>query len=187
MLIALTLISTTAVVAFNHQSQSYQQRINSTTKQLEDQKAKQRTELEQKMHELQIQNDAKQKTIDDLNSQLQAKKASQNVLAKATTAAVSYFAPAAYADSPNDDKAFIYGKESGNVPCKINGGGINCAGDSILACGLGQALPCAKLLAVCPDLSNYTCQDNWFTNNYMIPRYGTWANARAFWLSHHWW
>lgn len=138
------------------------------------------------MHELQLQNDAKQKQIDDLNGQLQAKRASQNVIAKATSAVVSYIAPSAAASSPNDDKAFIYGKESGNSPCKINGGSINCAGSTYLACGLGQALPCSKLLAVCPDLSNYGCQDSFFTN-YMLGRYGSWSNAKAFWLAHSWW
>lgn len=29
-------------------------------------------------------------------------------------------------------------------------------------------------------------QDAWFTN-YMKSRYGTWVNAKAFWLSHNWW
>lgn len=139
------------------------------------------------MHELQLQNDAKQKLIDDLNTQLQAKKQSQNVIAQATRAVISYVAPTAYAADGNAAKAFIYEHESGNRPCVINGGAINCAGSSTLACGLGQALPCSKLLAVCPDLSDYGCQDNYFTNNYMIPRYGSWENARAFWLAHNWW
>jgi cell division protein FtsB len=174
-LIALTLISTTALVAFHHQSQSYQQRINQTTKQLEDEKAKQRTELEQKMHELQQQNDAKQKQIDDLNGQLQAKAASRNVLASATRAVVSYVAPTAYASSPNDDKAFIYARESGNNPGAVNA--------SSGACGLGQALPCSKMPC---SLSDYACQDQFFTN-YMLGRYGSWSAAKAFWLNHSWW
>jgi hypothetical protein len=72
--------------------------------------------------------------------------------------------------------------ESGNVPCKINGGSVNCSGHDYLACGLGQALPCQKLLVACPNLADYDCQDSWFTNSYMIPRYGSWANAKAFWL-----
>lgn len=66
--------------------------------------------------------------------------------------------------------------ESGNNPGSIN--------KSSGACGLGQALPCSKLPC---SLSDYACQDSWFTNNYMIPRYGTWANAKAFWLQNHWW
>lgn len=73
-------------------------------------------------------------------------------------------------------KEFIYLKESGNNPGAIN----KYSG----ACGIGQALPCSKLPC---SLSDYACQDYWFTNNYMIPRYGTWENARAFWLAHGWW
>lgn len=75
----------------------------------------------------------------------------------------------------SDDKAFIYQKESGNRPDAINA--------SSGACGLGQALPCSKMGC---SLSDYACQDAWFTN-YMLNRYGSWANARAFWESHRWW
>lgn len=78
-----------------------------------------------------------------------------------------------------DAKAFIYQHESGNSPCKINGGAIDCNYNGHLACGIGQALPCQKLTAVCL-LSDYNCQDQWFTN-YMKERYGTWAKAKEFW------
>lgn len=74
-----------------------------------------------------------------------------------------------------DAKAFIYQKESGNYPGAIN--------KSSGACGLGQALPCSKLPC---SLTDYACQDVWFTN-YMKQRYGSWENAKAFWLSHSWW
>lgn len=88
-------------------------------------------------------------------------------------------------ESEAEAKAFIYEHESGNVPCKINGGAIDCNYNGDRACGIGQALPCQKLTAVC-NLSDYACQDNWFTE-YMRSRYGTWVNAKAFWLSHRWW
>ena len=78
------------------------------------------------------------------------------------------------ADS-NSAKAFIYARESGNNPGAIN--------RSSGACGLGQALPCSKMPC---SLSDYACQDNFFTG-YMQSRYGSWENAQAFWLSHHWW
>lgn len=83
------------------------------------------------------------------------------------------------------DKAFIYEHESGNMPCKINGGRIDCSYNGPLACGLGQSLPCSKLTSVC-SLSDYACQDNWFTN-YMLERYGSWAKAAAFWRANAWW
>ena len=94
--------------------------------------------------------------------------------------------PTAVAPLPTSDaKAFIYSHESGNVACKINGGAIDCGYQGEKACGLGQALPCSKLRAVC-SLSDYACQDNFFTQ-YMQGRYGTWENAVAFWNSHQWW
>lgn len=86
----------------------------------------------------------------------------------------------------SDAKMFIYQHESDNVPCKINGGAIDCNYDkNELACGLGQALPCSKLTDVC-KLSDYACQDAFFTD-YMKGRYGTWENAKSFWVAHRWW
>lgn len=76
--------------------------------------------------------------------------------------------------APADPKAFIYFCESGNNPAAVNAGGCR---------GLGQACPGSKLPCSATD---YDCQDKWFTN-YMLSRYGTWENARAFWLSHQWW
>lgn len=98
---------------------------------------------------------------------------------------IQYSAPIQYTP-PGDAKSFIYNAESGNVACKINGGAIDCNYNGNRACGIGQALPCQKLTAFC-KLSDYACQDDWFTNSYMVPRYGTWENARAFWLANHWW
>lgn len=72
-------------------------------------------------------------------------------------------------------KMFIYMRESGNNPGAINA--------SSGACGLGQALPCSKMPC---SLSDYACQDRFFTG-YMQARYGTWENAKAFWLANHWW
>ena len=70
---------------------------------------------------------------------------------------------------------FIYMHESGNNPGSVN--------VSSGACGLGQALPCSKMPC---SLSDYACQDNFFTG-YMKARYGTWENAKSFWLAHRWW
>lgn len=79
------------------------------------------------------------------------------------------------ASDSSDAKMFIYLKESGNNPGAIN--------KSSGACGLGQALPCSKMPC---SLSDYACQDNFFTQ-YMLNRYGTWDNAKSFWLSRGWW
>ena len=77
--------------------------------------------------------------------------------------------------SEAEAKLWIYMHESGNKP-----GAINKASG---ACGLGQALPCSKMGC---GLADYACQDAWFTN-YMKSRYGSWLNAKAFWLAHSWW
>jgi hypothetical protein len=83
----------------------------------------------------------------------------------------------AYAGS-GDAKAFIYSKESG---------GRLIARNSIGCLGLGQACPGSKLINACPDWeTNYACQDAFFTN-YMLNRYGSWDNARSFWLANRWW
>jgi len=73
------------------------------------------------------------------------------------------------------DQQFIYQRESG---CRTNA--INASSG---ACGLGQALPCGKMGC---SLSDWNCQNNWFTG-YMRQRYGSWANARAFWERNLWW
>ena len=77
----------------------------------------------------------------------------------------------------NSAKLFIYNHESGNRTTARNAGGC---------LGLGQACPGSKLLAVCPDLNDYACQDAFFTN-YAVSRYGSWEGAKAFWDSHNWW
>jgi len=73
-------------------------------------------------------------------------------------------------------KLYIYQHESGNNPTRANSAGC---------LGLGQACPGSKLLAVCPTL-DYACEDAYFTN-YAVRRYGSWAGAYAFWISHRWW
>jgi hypothetical protein len=75
----------------------------------------------------------------------------------------------------SDAKSFIYSHESGNRTSAINA--------SSGACGLGQALPCSKMGC---SLSDYACQDAFFTN-YAMQRYGSWENAKAWWLVHSWW
>ena len=73
---------------------------------------------------------------------------------------------------------FIFAHESSNNPHAIN--------PSSGACGLGQALPCSKLLNACGSLDNVQCQIDWFTN-YAVSRYGSWQNAMQFWQANRWW
>lgn len=82
-------------------------------------------------------------------------------------------APSVATGSEAEAKMFIYMHESGNRPEAVNSTGCR---------GLGQACPGSKL----PCGADYACQDAWFTN-YMKSRYGTWVNAKAFWLANNWW
>ncbi|SDQ10706.1 Transglycosylase SLT domain-containing protein [Microbacterium sp. cf332] len=51
------------------------------------------------------------------------------------------------------------------------------------ACGLVQAYPCSKVPG-----SGYDPVDNLrWANGYAVGRYGSWAEAHAFWTSNHWW
>jgi hypothetical protein len=79
--------------------------------------------------------------------------------------------------STNAAKMYIYMHESGNNPLARNSTGC---------LGIGQACPGSKLLAVCPNLADYACQDAFFTR-YMTARYKTWENAYSFWLANRWW
>lgn len=72
---------------------------------------------------------------------------------------------------------FVISHESGWRPNALNASG--CA-------GLGQACPGSKLAAVCPNWQgDPICQMRFF-NGY-ASRYGGWAGAYNFWLSHHYW
>jgi len=127
-----------------------------------DEQQRQREDLEKQIKKLQ----------DDLQSK--ANRASQNALIAKVVPQAQAATNTAYSGS-GDAKSFIYAKESGNNPGAIN--------KTSGACGLGQALPCSKMPC---SLSDYACQDNFFTG-YMQSRYGTWDNAKSFWLAHGWW
>lgn len=70
---------------------------------------------------------------------------------------------------------FIASKESGWNP--------NATNSSSGACGVIQALPCSKVPG-----NGYDPVDNLrWANGYATARYGSWAQAYAFWTSNHWW
>ena len=140
-----------------------------------------KAKVEEQLKQLQIERDK-------LQADLQAKKEqkAKDLAVKAQQAAQATYKPqVAYASNCDSAKACIYQKESGNVPCKINGGAIDCGYTGSLACGIGQAWPCSKLRAVC-SLSDYSCQDAFFTN-YAVQRYGSWEKAWSFWQSNRYW
>jgi uncharacterized protein YabE (DUF348 family) len=72
---------------------------------------------------------------------------------------------------------YVISHESGWRPDALSRNG--CA-------GLGQACPASKLAAACPDWQNDpVCQLRYFSG--YASRYGGWAGAYTFWISHHYW
>jgi phage-related tail protein len=164
----------TAIMLVNQNTVRTEQKLNEQIKRLEHKtKAEQNAEVENL-----------KKQIQELDTKLQSKAAEKARLARieadrASLAqkVVNSAIPTAQASggSENEAKMFIYMRESGNNPNAVN----RTSG----ACGLAQALPCGKMNCA---LGDYACQDAWATS-YMQSRYGTWVNAKAFWLAHHWW
>lgn len=115
-----------------------------------------------------------------LEGELQAKIDAKNQLAQISNNVINTITltqTASAASGCGDDQYanFIYMKESG---CRLT------AQNSSGCLGIGQACPGSKLLAVCPNL-DYACQNTFFTN-YVVARYGSWANAYAEWLAKGW-
>ena len=129
-------------------------------------------------------NAEQQKQIEELTKQLQAKKAGQaRALAEASVSHVQpvvavsgtcadWMSAAGITDTYN--ATILLNKESHCNPRAVN--------PSSGACGLAQELPCGK--SGCA-LGDGACQMAWM-NSYVLRRYGSWANAVAFHLSHNW-
>lgn len=171
--IAIAVLVTALTVSYIR-TQHSTKKLDSDLKQLQLEKEKIELEKVKSIEE-------KNKKIEQLQKDLQSKADSKAAQASLATKVVQNIVPVAKAaevapSEPTESaKMFIYMKESGNRTNAIN--------PSSGACGLGQALPCSKMPC---SLSDYACQDQFFTQ-YMINRYGTWENAKAFWLSHRWW
>jgi len=158
---------------------TYQQLIQNKEA-LEKQKTDSSTQLQQKDQQLQEIN----KQLEETKRQLEAKKASSRVYADTapsrpsvptvtpTGSCADWLAAAGVTDTSN--AMYIITRESGCNPNAVN--------KSSGACGVAQALPCSKMNCAMGDGA---CQVRWM-NSYVLGRYGSWANAVAFWQSHHW-
>lgn len=147
-----------------------------------------RQEQQKQLDELKNSGSSQEDKIKELETKLQSKldekarlaavqaaEAAKPTVVEKVVAKVVPHAQAAVSGSEAEAKMWIYMHESGNNPNAVN--------KSSGACGLAQALPCSKMAC---SLGDYACQDAWATQ-YMKARYGTWLNAKAFWLSHKWW
>ena len=86
---------------------------------------------------------------------------------------------------------YIISRESGWCPTKWQGQSGSCpAYHGVPASGgygLGQATPGSKMASAGADwATNSVTQLKW-CNGYTLDRYGSWAGAYNFWLSHHYW
>lgn len=141
-------------------------------KQLDTNKAQSQQQLQQDEQKLKDLEQQKQQ----LEQQLQARAAAQQ------SQNVVYAAPVLNGTvvpgcGDNVYATYIYEHESGCSTYNPN--------RSSGACGLGQANPCSKLLAVCPSL-DYACENSFFTD-YANSRYGGWYGSYLFWVANHWW
>lgn len=148
----------------------------------------------QKIDELNKQIEDQQKVIDQAQRDLQAKaKAKADEASKVAQAqATALGTTKAYAESPNEYKAKIYNKESGNCPTKWQGEYVcseyhGTPTDPNVGYGLCQATPAWKMASAGTDwATSYETQDRW-CSQYAADRYGGWENAWATWQIQRWW
>lgn len=69
-----------------------------------------------------------------------------------------------------------------SIVSRESGWNPNATNSSSGACGLVQIYPCSKVANAYDPVVNLT-----WGNNYANGRYGSWANAYAFWNRNHWW
>lgn len=157
-----------------------QQEIIESEKQLEQHKITEQ--------EFQSQIEKLNKEKEELNKQLQAKReaekkaqiayaAEQKQINRPTGTCQEWMTAAGITDQTN--AYFIFSKESGcNSTAQNRSSG---------AYGVCQALPASKMAAFGSDyLTNPVTQMKW-CQSYALSRYGSWANAVAFWNKNHWW
>ncbi len=135
-------------------------------------------ELQKEKEELQKQLSAKQeaKRIADAEAQRAAESLANAVTQTQTVYAATTPHAGSYTGSGDANLDWIIQHESGGNPYAMNASG---------ACGLGQSLPCSKVLNACGSLDNVGCQIEW-VRNYCVSRYGSTANAKSFWVANRW-
>jgi uncharacterized protein YabE (DUF348 family) len=98
-----------------------------------------------------------------------------------------WMAAAGIAESDMGYVSYIVEHEGGWVPCKVQGGAIDCSYSGSMGYGLVQATPGGKMVSAGSDWrTNPITQLKWATS-YAVGRYGSWAAAYNHWLSHHNW
>lgn len=164
----------------------------STVEQLETEKQEQEQnlqKLEEEKNNLNNKKEELEKKNKELEDKLQAKleaqkkaqqQAQQAILASQTTVTgtcADWMRAAGITDTQN--ASYIFQRESGCNPKAVNA--------SSGAYGVCQALPGNKMASAGSDWqTNPVTQMKW-CNTYAKQRYGSWANAVAFWKTNKWW
>jgi len=85
---------------------------------------------------------------------------------------------------------YIVMREGSYNPCIVNGGAIDCnyaINGGQKAYGTCQSLPGKKMASAGSDWATNTVTQLRWCNSYALARYGSWANAYAFWLNNKYW
>lgn len=85
---------------------------------------------------------------------------------------------------------FIVAHEGHWDPCVVNGGAHDCSyavSGGQRAYGVCQSLPGSKMASAGADWATNAVTQLAWCNSYAVGRYGSWANAYAFWIAHNWW
>lgn len=115
---------------------------------------------------------------------------SQPITVGATGSHTDWMDAAGIAPSDFGYVDFIVMHEGHYNPCVINGGAVDCnyaINGGQRAYGVCQSLPGTKMASAGADwATNPVTQLKW-CHSYAVGRYGSWANAYAFWRAHSWW
>lgn len=168
--------------------QEKQQEVDNLQRSVDD-AIKQLDQHEITEQEFQEQIEKLNKEKEELNKQLQAKHEAEKKaqvayaaeqkqqVTRPTGTCQEWMTAAGITDQTN--AYFIFSKESGCNPTARN--------RSSGAYGVCQALPASKMASFGSDyLTNPVTQMKW-CQSYALSRYGSWANAVAFWNKNHWW
>jgi len=98
-----------------------------------------------------------------------------------------WMAAAGIASSDYGFVDYIASREGNWVPCKVQGGDIDCSYDGSMGYGIVQATPGNKMATAGVDWrTNPITQLRWATS-YAVGRYGSWEAAYNHWVSYHNW
>ena len=188
--LTLTIFAAISYTSVRQKTYDYQQKIRLETElrqiiedktTLEKSNAKSQDEAKKNLKKLQ----EIQKKLEETEKQLQAKKESQKVFASTGYVPTGgskeqWMTAAGIPQSEWWAVDYIVSRESGWNPCAYYPGGNNCNVTPVNACGLVQQNPCHKIPG---DWRDPVAALVW-QKNYVVDRYGGYAQAVSYWKIH---